>query len=149
MLAGQPVEVRLEAAAPVTVHGARGPLRQVVLNLVTNAVRFTEAGRITLRVRRARRPDFPGEVAVLEVADTGIGIAADDLPRVFDRFFRGDPARGAEGGTGLGLAIARLIVEQHGGVIEVESEAGRGSVFRVLLPVEHARPAAGEAVGAG
>jgi signal transduction histidine kinase len=74
------------------------------------------------------------------VRDTGVGIESDELPRVFDRFYRGDAARARPGGTGLGLAIARLLVEQHGGTIEVRSEQGQGSEFTVRLP-------AGAAVG--
>jgi signal transduction histidine kinase len=70
----------------------------------------------------------------VRIADTGVGIAPEELTRVFDRFYRGEAARGRPAGTGLGLAIARLIVEQHGGTVEVRSEPGRGSEFRVLLP---------------
>jgi signal transduction histidine kinase len=69
----------------------------------------------------------------VSVADTGVGISAAELPRVFDRFYRGDEARGREGGAGLGLAIARLIVERHGGQITLESEPGRGTTARVRL----------------
>jgi two-component system sensor histidine kinase BaeS len=68
------------------------------------------------------------------VEDTGSGIAADELPRVFDRFYRADAAREHSGGTGLGLAIARMIAEQHGGVIQAASVPGAGSTFRVRLP---------------
>ena len=128
LAAGRPLAVRLQAPDALRVSGAAGRLRQVLLNLVSNAVRFTAEGEVVLRA--ARRADGWAEVAV---EDTGAGIAPAELPRVFDRFYRGDAAR-ERGGTGLGLAIARLIVEQHGGRIEAESEPGRGSVFRVLLP---------------
>lgn len=99
-------------------------------NLLHNAIKFTpEAGRIWVNASR-----LDGDV-LLEVGDTGRGIPPEDLPRVFERFFRGDRSR-ASGGTGLGLAIAKHVVEAHGGRIWVESEgrAGRGAVFRFTLP---------------
>jgi signal transduction histidine kinase len=106
-------------------------LIQVLGNLVINALRYTPAGgQIVLSARRL------GGAVALAVADTGAGIAADALPHVFDRFYRGDPARGQEGDeSGLGLAIAKSITEAHGGKIEVASELGRGTTFTVLLPV--------------
>jgi two-component system sensor histidine kinase BaeS len=116
---------------PVPVWADPDRLRQVVANLVGNAIRATPAGgTVTVSVRRE------GGTAVLSVADTGIGIAAADLPRVFDRFWRADPARGRDtGGSGLGLAVARQIVLDHHGEIEVSSQPGHGSVFTVRLPV--------------
>ena len=123
------VEVRLEAPEPLVIEGSPGPLRQVFLNLVSNAVKFTAQGRVTVRAEAG------GEEVVVRVIDTGSGIGPEEIPRVFDRFYRGDTARARPGGTGLGLAIARLLVEQHGGRIEVESEVGAGSEFRVHLPV--------------
>lgn len=132
----KPVEVRLEAPPSLTTRAAPGPLRQVFLNLVSNAVKFTERGNVILRAQRWTEGSGPGAAEGVEVlvTDTGRGIAPEDLPRVFDRFFRGDTARSGNGGTGLGLAIARLIVEQHGGSLEAFSEPGRGSTFRVRLP---------------
>jgi signal transduction histidine kinase len=70
----------------------------------------------------------------LSVRDTGVGIASEHLPHLFERFYRVDPSRSSDGGVGLGLAISRWIVEAHGGRIEVESQLGRGSTFRVRLP---------------
>jgi two-component system sensor histidine kinase BaeS len=115
---------------PVAVDLQR--IGQVLQNLLTNALRHTPAGgRVT--VRAALAPD--GRVA-LTVADTGSGIAPEDLPRIFERFYRADSARArATGGSGLGLTIARRLVEAHGGAIEVESAPGVGSRFTVLLPV--------------
>ncbi|CAA9572760.1 MAG: hypothetical protein AVDCRST_MAG88-2507 [uncultured Thermomicrobiales bacterium] len=112
---------------PVLVDGQQ--VTRVLLNLVQNAIRHTPAdGSVTVRAEPAG-----GEVR-LEVRDTGEGIPADQLPRVFERFYRGDPARSREAGGGLGLAIARGIVEAHGGRIWVESEPGRGSRFTFTLP---------------
>jgi two-component system OmpR family sensor kinase len=79
--------------------------------------------------------------AVVDVHDTGAGIPADDIGRVFDRFYRADPARSREsGGTGLGLAIARWIVEAHGGQIRVESKLGAGSTFKIRIPLSTGNP---------
>ncbi|MFL6120056.1 sensor histidine kinase [Actinophytocola sp.] len=105
-------------------------LRQAVGNLLTNAVRHTPPdGRITLRGRRA------GDEVVLEVSDTGSGIAPADLPHVFNRFWRADRSRSrATGGRGLGLAIARQLVEAHGGTVAVASTPGAGTTFTVRLP---------------
>ncbi|HEV2131856.1 MAG TPA: ATP-binding protein [Longimicrobiaceae bacterium] len=135
LAAGKLLELRLEAPDSLLVVGAPGPLRQVFLNLVGNAVKFTEAGSVVIRAREeATSSTHPRRWVEVSVTDTGPGIPAQELPRVFDRFYRGDAARGHEGGSGLGLAIARLIVEQHGGTIAAESEPGRGSTFRVRLP---------------
>ena len=128
LAAGKPLDVRLVAPPTVTVQGSPTALRQVFLNLVGNAVKFTEQGNVTITVRNE-----PDHVEV-RVADTGRGIGPDELPHVFERFYRGDASRSSDGGFGLGLAIARLIVEQHGGTIDVQSEPGRGSTFRVRLP---------------
>jgi signal transduction histidine kinase len=103
---------------------------RVLLNLGQNAIRHTPAdGSVTIGAHAA------GSSVVLEVRDTGEGIAAEDLPRVFERFYRGDPARTREAGAGLGLALARGIVEAHGGNIRVASTPGSGSCFTVTLPV--------------
>lgn len=107
---------------------------RVVHNLLDNALSFTaEGGQVFVKTYRQ------DEHAALEVADTGIGIPPADLPHIFERFFRADRARQATtGGAGLGLSIARRIVEAHGGHIEVSSQPGEGSVFRVLLPLGNA-----------
>jgi PAS domain S-box-containing protein len=109
--------------------GDRDRLSQVLLNLVANALRFTPVGgRISVTATAE------GKKVVVRVADTGSGIPAEDLPKVFDRYFKSRHAAGARaGGTGLGLAIARHIVEAHGGRITVASEEGKGSVFTVTL----------------
>ena len=144
LAAGKPVTLRLDLPQPIYVLGSAGPLRQVFLNLVSNAVKFTESGSITIGARRIPSPGTDnapdGGFAEVWVRDTGVGIEPEELPRVFDRFYRGEAARGRPSGAGLGLAIARLIVEQHGGRIEVESEPGRGSEFRAVLPLASAAP---------
>jgi two-component system, OmpR family, sensor histidine kinase BaeS len=102
----------------------------VLGNLLTNAIRYTDTGgHVLVRVREQ------GGEAVLTVQDTGVGMTAADLLRVFDRFWRADPARQrATGGTGLGLTIAERIVRDHDGHIDVASEPGLGTTFTVRLP---------------
>ena len=121
---------------PVQIRHDPVRIGQVVANLVGNAIKFTPAGgRVTIQVRGE-----PDGGATITVADTGIGIDAAELPRIFDRFFRGSRASEARGsGSGLGLAIVRSIVEMHGGTVSVESRLGTGSTFRVVLP-ENPRP---------
>ncbi len=105
-------------------------VHQVLFNLVDNAVRFTpEGGRVTVSAERRN-----GSVEI-RVVDTGVGIGREHLPRLFERFYRVDPARSRDGGgTGIGLAIARSVVEAHGGHIRAESEPGQGSTFTFDLP---------------
>ena len=115
---------------PVAVRGDADRLGQVVSNLLSNALRYTApGGRVDLRVRRE------DGWAVLEVADTGVGIAPEDLKHVFTRFWRGEKSRSrATGGSGIGLAIVHELVRAHDGRIDVESRPGTGSTFRVSLP---------------
>ncbi|MBI1967802.1 MAG: HAMP domain-containing protein [Gemmatimonadetes bacterium] len=118
--------------SPVVVSVDRSRIRQLLLNLLTNAVKYTPKGGT---VRMALGQD-DGQVT-LAVADTGIGIAPGDLPHIFDRFWRADSARtrtGERPGAGLGLAICKWIAEAHGGTIEVQSRPGRGTTFMVTLP---------------
>jgi two-component system sensor histidine kinase BaeS len=118
------------AAEPVAIHADPDRLRQVVGNLVTNALRATAAGG-SVRLL-ASRTDTQ---AIIQVVDSGSGIAADALRYVFDRFWRADSARGRRtGGSGLGLAIARQIVTDHQGIITVASEVGVGTTFTIALP---------------
>jgi signal transduction histidine kinase len=128
--AGLDLRVEIEGDPP-TVAGDGGRLEQVLSNLVANAVRHTPAGG-SIRLRA----EGTGEGVRITVADTGQGISAEDLPYVFDRFWRGDRARSHAGGagSGLGLAIARQLVEAHGGRIRVESEVGKGTTFTIELP---------------
>ncbi|MFG1702114.1 sensor histidine kinase [Nonomuraea sp. M3C6] len=112
----------------VLVTGDESRLGQVINNLVTNALTHTPAGT-AFQVRVG----VDGEQAVVEVADEGPGFSAEVAERVFERFYRADPARSA-GGSGLGLSIAATLVEAHGGVIMAEGEPGKGALFRVILP---------------
>lgn len=123
-------ELRVDAA-PVLPHVSVDPDRmaQVLGNLVSNALRHTPAeGRICLAATHQDRR------VLLTVQDTGAGIPPDQLPHVFDRFYRGDEARGDGGESGLGLAIAKSLVELHGGTISVESSLGKGTTFTIALP---------------
>jgi signal transduction histidine kinase len=122
---------------PLTVMGDALRLRRMLRSLLANAVRYTDrGGAIRIRSRRA------GDRVRISLQDTGIGIPTDSQDRIFDRFYRVDQARSRDqGGVGLGLPLARSIAEAHGGAIEVESEAGRGSTFTVSLPVAEAVPA--------
>ncbi|MEP7324926.1 MAG: HAMP domain-containing sensor histidine kinase, partial [Gemmatimonadota bacterium] len=117
---------------PVLLAVDAGRIRQLLLNLVTNAIKYNEAGgTVTLEL------GDQGAAVVFTVRDSGFGIAAGDLPHVFDRFWRADLARSRtnqHSGFGLGLAISRWIVEAHGGTISVLSRPGRGTVFTVVLP---------------
>jgi two-component system sensor histidine kinase BaeS len=126
------VELTMERpAAPIQIRHDPVRIGQVVANLVGNGVKFTpRGGSVKVQVQ-----DEPDGGASITVADTGIGIDAAELPRIFDRFFRGSRATEARGsGSGLGLAIVRSIVEMHGGTVSVESRLGAGSTFRVVLP---------------
>jgi signal transduction histidine kinase len=117
---------------PVTIAVDPHRIREMLLNLVTNAIKYTPSGgTVGLELREG-----DGTVS-LAVRDTGIGIAPGDLPHIFDRFWRADPARSRTGdrpGVGLGLAITKWIAEAHGGAINVQSRPGRGTTFTVLLP---------------
>jgi signal transduction histidine kinase len=122
-------------------------IREMLLNLVTNAIKYTpKGGTIDLSLA-----DQDGAVSIT-VRDTGIGIAPGDLPHIFERFWRADPARsrtGARPGTGLGLAITKWIAEAHGGSITVQSRPGRGTIFTVRLPRAGAAPVIAVTRGAG
>nr|RNJ67002.1 MAG: sensor histidine kinase [Leptolyngbya sp. IPPAS B-1204] len=123
MLLDCPPEVPRVLADPERVE-------QIVVNLISNALRYTPKGSVVVKV-------YPEADKVwIAVIDTGQGIAAEDLPHVFERFWRADRSRDrSSGGTGIGLAICQRLVELHGGTIEVESQLGRGSTFRFSLPI--------------
>jgi signal transduction histidine kinase len=123
------VERQLAEALPM-VRGDAVWLTRMIKNLVVNALQHTNPdGQITVRTLTT------ADGVVLEVADTGAGIAPADLPYIFDYFYRGDKTRPMHtGGAGLGLTIVQKIVEAHQGAIEVESNVGQGSTFRIRLP---------------
>lgn len=131
---GSKVYIEVGRIEPIRVRGEEELLRRVILILLDNAIKYTPAsdeagkGRVTVSLERA------DEQAVLQVRDTGIGIESKDLPHIFERFYRADPARNRQG-TGLGLSIAQMLVEQAGGHITAESVPGQGSIFRIWLPV--------------
>jgi two-component system phosphate regulon sensor histidine kinase PhoR len=120
----------LAPGKPVVAQADRDRLEQVLLNLLENSLMYTPSGgRVEVAVREEEG------MAVVSVRDTGIGIPPDDLPRIFERFYRVDRARSRKlGGTGLGLAIVKHIVDAHGGRVWVESELGQGSTFYFTLP---------------
>jgi heavy metal sensor kinase len=115
----------------LAVKGDRMKLRQLFLNILDNAIRYTPSGG-AVSSTLVRKNGF----ALVSISDTGMGIPAEDLPYIFDRFYRVDKARSrAEGGLGLGLAIANSVAKLHGGSIEVESQVGKGSTFHITLPL--------------
>ncbi len=128
--------VVLEHLEPLPVRGDPDRLTQAILNLVSNAVQYTPPGG-TIRVGARRE----GAQAVLWVSDTGPGIPPEDLPHVFERFYRADRSRTrrGKGGFGLGLSIVRWIVEAHGGKVTVESQVGQGTTFTITLPLDPER----------
>jgi two-component system, OmpR family, sensor kinase len=125
------IELRVEGLIPVTVLGDTARLIQVMIGLVDNALTYTDAGgMVTLSV------EGNGTMAHFVVRDTGIGIAPEDIPHIFERFYRADPARSrVASGSGLGLSIAEWAVRIHGGFLTVESQVGQGSTFTVTLPL--------------
>lgn len=127
-------ELRILHEDQAVVLGDGERLRQMLINIINNAVQYTPAnGRVDLSLERL------ADQAQITVSDTGQGIAPDDLPQIFDRFYRTDKARSrAAGGTGLGLSIVKWVVDAHGGEIDVESESGIGTTFRVRLPLANA-----------
>lgn len=126
---GKPITVKLGHEDQAIVRGDRDRLKQAMLNLIDNAIKYTRDGEVTLSLYRE------DGWARCTVEDTGIGIPPDAIPHLFRRFYRVDKARSRElGGTGLGLAIVQWITESHGGYVDVESEVGEGSRFTMHLP---------------
>ena len=128
------ITVQSNSKQNVLVEGDRARLKQVIVNLLDNAIKYTSGGG-TIRLNVTRQNGH----AILDIADTGIGIPAESVPHVFDRFFRVDKARSRdEGGAGLGLSIVKSICTAHNAEVHVESAVGKGSRFRIRLPL--ARP---------
>jgi len=134
VLAGNKVRLHLTEIDQLQVNGDRDRLKQVLLNLVANAIQYTpQGGDVFLSLARV------GEQARIIVRDTGPGIPAEDLPHIFERFYRAEKSRtrSSTSGFGLGLSITRWIVEHHGGTITVESKEGKGTTFAIWLPLLH------------
>ncbi len=132
-LLGKSIEVKVTEVDQVCIMGDVDRLKQLLLNLISNAMKYTPAGG-TVDISLSKKNGW----AYLHVSDTGLGIPAEDLPYIFDRFYRVDKARTreqtGEGGAGLGLAIAKWIAQAHGGNIDVSSEVGEGTTFTIILP---------------
>jgi len=126
-------QFELSPADNSRISGDKDMIKQLMRILLDNAIKYTPAGgKVTLGVRQERAK------CILSVTDTGVGISAEELPKVFDRFYRCDEARKAQtSGHGLGLSIARIIVTAHGGKLKVRSKVGAGTTFSVLLPLEN------------
>jgi signal transduction histidine kinase len=139
---GRPVHLATEfGEEPLVVQADRRMIWRVLHNLVGNALKFTNRGEVRLRLRR------DGDVAVIEVCDTGAGMSPESLAMIFEEYRQAGDARAKREGAGLGLAIARRLLELHGGTVTAESEPGRGSTFTVRLPVSG--PAAAVAATSG
>ena len=124
------IEIRISCREDVDIVGNPHLLEQALINLISNAIRYTDAfGNITASIA------ISGIETVISITDTGCGIGATDLPRIFERFYRVDKARSRQGGgTGLGLSIVKHIAMVHGGRVDVSSKIGEGSTFRIIIP---------------
>jgi signal transduction histidine kinase len=132
VLAGDKVKIKMTDIDQAIINGDRDRLKQVLLNLIGNAIQYTPpGGDVYLNLSKSQ------EMARLIIRDTGPGIPAKDLPHIFDRFYRGEKSRtrSKTSGYGLGLSIAYWIVDAHGGRIEVDSQEGKGTTFAVFLPL--------------
>jgi signal transduction histidine kinase len=132
VLARDRVQIKVTEIDQIRVNGDRDRLKQVLLNLVSNAINYTpQGGEVFISLGKV------GEQARLIVRDTGPGIPAEDLPHIFERFYRAEKSRtrSKAGGFGLGLSIAHWIIAHHGGRIEVSSQEGKGTTFCIWLPL--------------
>jgi two-component system sensor histidine kinase BaeS len=120
-----------EIAQGISLAADAGRIRQAVENLLSNSLRYTESGgKVSLTLERA------GDKVVIRVIDTGMGISKDDIPYIFERFYRTDRSRArTSGGLGIGLSIVKAAVESHGGEVKAESEEGKGTIFSITLPL--------------
>ena len=126
------IEINLEARDEINITGDSLKLQQVVYNVIDNAIKYTpRGGEVHTSLTRS------GKRAIIRISDTGIGIPAQDLPHIFERFYRVDKSHSrATGGTGLGLSIVKQIVQLHGGTIEARSAEGQGTTFIIDLPIQ-------------
>jgi PAS domain S-box-containing protein len=150
---GLTLTAHVEATVPASLRGDPTRLRQVLVNLIGNAIKFTDDGSVAVAVTAMPHPRTPGTVILTcAVRDTGIGIPCDRLPTIFDAFTQGDASVSRKyGGTGLGLAITRRLVDLMGGTVEVDSTEDVGSTFCVTIPLATdnalAPPSAAETIG--
>jgi len=132
------VELRLDESlstfADIHVHGNEDYLRQLIFIFIENAFKYTPEGYVELQAIRV------SDQAGLIVKDTGIGLDKEEVPHIFERFYRADESRGKTAGTGLGLSIAKWIIDEHGGSIEVKTRLGEGTTFVIWLPIAYAGP---------
>jgi PAS domain S-box-containing protein len=139
---GLHLQVDRDPDLPLDLRGDPGRIRQILLNLVSNAVKFTDEGGVAIRARPGGASGAGGDRVLvrLEVADTGVGMDPDKLQELFEPFVQADPSTTrTHGGTGLGLTICRQLAEAMGGGVEAESRLGQGTTLRVLLPLRRAR----------
>jgi len=134
LLGDRPVRLKLEGEPGVLADADARRVRQILTNLVGNAIKFTNKGDVTVTIGKQ------GSYSTVAVNDTGPGISPAERAVIFEEYKQAGEERAKKRGTGLGLAIARRLVLMHGGTIHVESELGRGSTFRVLLPLWFDRP---------
>jgi heavy metal sensor kinase len=132
LAADKGIKFSVDAPENLLVYGDKVKIRQLFINILENAVRYTpEGGYISVSILKKDKN------AVIAISDTGIGIPAEHLPHIFERFYRVDKARSrADGGVGLGLAIAKYIADSHNGKIEVASQIGKGTTFTITLPLK-------------
>lgn len=122
------IKIKLDGGNSV-IHGDREGITEVLTNVVENAIKYNrQNGNVDIDVSEN------AEWGIVTVRDTGIGIPAEEVPKIFDRFYRVDASHGQTAGSGLGLSIVKAIIEAHGGKIDVESAVGQGSTFRIFLP---------------
>jgi two-component system phosphate regulon sensor histidine kinase PhoR len=149
LLSAERHRIEMVAVAGCQVAGIEGELASAMGNLVSNAIRYTPDGGVIQIDWRVRESDRCGE---FEVRDNGIGIAREHLPRLTERFYRVDGSRtrtsGEAGGTGLGLAIVKHVMQRHGGELEIQSEPGKGSSFKLVFPAARVRMGAGAGTAA-
>jgi signal transduction histidine kinase len=113
----------------LSVNGSKDHLQQLLFIFIENGFKYTDNGSVTLDfIRRERQIGF-------RISDTGIGMEKDEIPHIFERFYRADPSRGTKSGTGLGLSIAKWIIDEHGGSVEVMTQKDHGTTFVVWLPI--------------
>jgi signal transduction histidine kinase len=134
LLGDKPVGLRMQGETGVIADADQRRVRQILTNIVGNAIKFTSEGAVLVVVGKQ------GSYATMTVSDTGPGISPAERAVIFEEYKQAGEERAKRRGTGLGLAIARRLVLMHGGTIHVESELGRGSTFRVLLPLWVDRP---------